>query len=133
MRKVYIVFAVIGVFIAVLASPPIVLEYNRVQNLCRLHSSRIATAHDAIDVMRNYADDLSPAGRVLSIARHLDAFRSDARVRGSGWHAEEWIEPLITRGYSVDFDDLDFQIEVKCDVLECGAIDISNCLTMGSY
>jgi hypothetical protein len=37
----------------------------------------------------------------------------------------------------VDFQYFDPQfqpeVEIKCDVLECGAIDIPNCLTFGSF
>ena len=147
MRKVYVIFAVVGILISVLASAIFALEYNRTQNLCRLNHSHIATGHDAMDVIRNYREDLGPVGRILSVARQLDAFRSDGyalsrtddeRVKGGGWRVKEWNKPLITLGYSVDFEyfNVEFhpEIEVKCDVLECGAIDVSeNCLTFGAF
>jgi hypothetical protein len=88
-------------------------------------------------------------GIILSRVRQSEAFQSDGystiiqndsgyRYRkGGGWRVEEWNKPMITPGYTVEFEyfDLEFQPEaiVKCDVFECGAIDISNCLTFGSF
>jgi hypothetical protein len=55
--------------------------------------------------------------------------------KGGGWRVEEWTKPMIAHGYTVDFEyyDVEFQpvIEIRCEVLECGATDVSNCLTFG--
>jgi hypothetical protein len=77
MRKLYVVFLLVGIFVLVLLSAPFVFEYNRIENLCRSHRSRITTAHDAIDVIRNYREESSAAGRAISVARHLSAFQTD--------------------------------------------------------
>jgi hypothetical protein len=151
MRKVYVAIIVTGVSVLLFGSTILGLEYNRVQNLCRSSTkSRVQTAHDAIDAIRNYQVDLgkfSLVDRILSKVRQTDAFRRDGYAtfirnddgyryrKGGGWRVEEWTKPMITRRYSVDFEyfDLEFQpvVEIKCDVLECGAIDIPNCLTFG--
>ena len=131
MKKFYVAIAAIGLSILLIGSAMLALEYNRVQNLCRSSQSPVETAHDVIDAIRNYRVSSGPVGRILSLARHLDGFQSDGWTKGGGWDVKGWNKPLITRGYSVDFDSRDGQIEIKCDVLQCGAIDISNCLTMG--
>jgi hypothetical protein len=147
MRKVYVVFIVAGVSILLFGSGIFALEYNRVQNLCRSSQSRVETTHDAMNAIRSYRVESGIVGRILSRVRQTDAFQSDGYAtfiqnddgyryrKGGGWRVEEWTKPWITRGYSVDFEyfDLEFQpvVEIKCDVLECGAIDIRNCLTLG--
>jgi hypothetical protein len=142
MKKIYVAFTVVGVLILSFESATFALEYNRVQNLCRSSHSRIETPHEAIDVIRNYRGQWGLVGHVLSRVRHLPAFQSDGysltRIGdGGGWDVKEWNEPLITRGYTARFEysDAEFRpgIEITCDVLECGAIDVSNCLTFGGY
>ncbi len=149
MRKVYLVFIVAGAFILLFVSGIFALEYNRVQNLCRSSHSRVETAHDAINAIRNYRVESGSVGIILSRVRQSETFQNDRYAtfiqnddgyrykKGGGWRVEEWTWPMITRGYSVDFEyfDLEFQpnVEIKCDVLECGAIDIPNCLTFGAF
>jgi hypothetical protein len=115
---------------ALFASGIFMLEYQRVQNLCRSAHSRVETVHDAINAIRNYQDDLGPVGRILSQVRQTEAFRNDGYTRDGGWHVEAWTKPLITQGYSVEF--AYFNQAVKCAVLDCGAIDVPNCLTLGA-
>ena len=147
MRKIHVVFAVAAISILLFISGIFALEYNRVQNLCRSSHSRVETAHDAINAVRNYRVESGPVGSILSRVRQSKTFQSDGYskfiqnddgyryAKGGGWRVEEWTKPMITRGYSVDFEyfDLEFQpvVEIKCDVYECGAIDIRNCLTLG--
>jgi hypothetical protein len=123
------------------------LEYKRVQNICRPSNARIETVEDAINAVRNYHDESEWVGRILSRVRHTDAFKSNGyetfiqdeggyRYRkGGGWRVKEWTKPLITRGYTVDFEyfDIEFQpvVEIRCEVFECGAVDAANCLTFG--
>ena len=146
MRKVFVLLSVVALIALAFESATFVLERNRIQNLCLSGHSRIETAHDAIDVMRNYRDGSYLVGKVLSRARQFDAFQNDGyatsrtddgSTRGGGWLVEEWNTPLITRGYTVTFEyyapEFRPEIEVKCDVLECGAIDISNCRTLGAF
>jgi hypothetical protein len=147
MKKISIAFVVVGVLILSYESATFALEYNRVQNLCRSSHSRIKTPHEAIDALRNYrGGEWGLVGHVLSRVRQLPAFQSDGysltrigdgKVKGGGWDVKEWNESLITRGYTVRFEysDAEFRpgIEITCDVLECGAIDVSNCLTLGGY
>lgn len=146
MRKVFVLLTVVALFILAVVSSSFVLEHNRIQNLCRSSHSRVETAHDAIDVMRNYRDNSGLVGKVLSRSRQFAAFQNDGyatsrtedfQTRGGGWLVEEWNEFLITRGYTVTFEyyapEFRPEIEVKCDVLECGAIDISNCRTLGAF
>jgi hypothetical protein len=130
MRKIYAAIAAVGASILLLISAALALEYSRVQNLCRSHQPPIETAHDAINAMRNYRADSGVVGQKLAIARQLDGFQSDGYSKDGGWEVKEW-NSLIARGYSVAFHRRDAQIEIKCHVLPCGAIDIPNCLTMG--
>jgi hypothetical protein len=115
-------------------------EYNRVRNLCPAGASRGETAHDAINAMRNYQarGEWDPVGRMLSAVRPYDAFKNDdgraihndgGYRYSAGWHVEAWTKPLIARGYTVGFTYI--SMEFRCDVYDCGGIDIPNCLTMG--
>jgi hypothetical protein len=152
MRKLFVASAIIGIVFLLVVLDAFKLEVSRVDNLCKSTHLHLATAHDAIDALRNYQvpSNSGPVGKVLSRVRHLDAFRRDGysvartgeiglrQTTGGGWNVKEWTEPLITRGYTVDFyyydvDEFQPAIEVKCDVLECGAIDASNCQTFGGY
>jgi hypothetical protein len=151
MRKfIHIALAVGGICI-LFFSGIFVLERDRELSLCRSAHSRVETAHDAINAIRNYREDpdSGPVGKILSRVRESDAFQSDVysmfiqnddgyRYRkGGGWHVEERTSLLFVREYTVDFQyfDLEFMpmVEIRCDVLECGAIDVSNCLTFGDY
>jgi hypothetical protein len=150
-KIIYVALAVTGISTLLFILGIFALEHSRVQNLCRSAHSRVESAHDAINAIRNYRvdSDSSPVGLILSRVRQSEAFQSDGystfiqnddgyRYRkGGGWRVEQWDKPLISRGYTVDFEyfDLEFQpnVEVKCDVLECGAIDVPNCLTFGAF
>jgi hypothetical protein len=72
MRKVFVLLSVVALFVLAFESATFVLERNRIQNLCLSGHSRIETAHDAIDVMRNYRDSSDPVAkscRVSSVRR----------------------------------------------------------------
>jgi hypothetical protein len=148
MRKSYVVLAICGILILSMIPAIVVLEYQREQNLCRSSNSRVESAHDAINAIRNYRGGSYLVENILSRVRQLETFQSDGYSiitqnendrwynKGGGWHVKEWTKPFISRGYSVDFEyfDREFRtslVEIKCDVLECGAIDIPNCLTLG--
>ena len=135
---------------ALIQSAIFALEFNRVQNLCRSSTSRAENVHDAINAIRNYHDGPDAVGRALAQVRQTDAFQSDGREpvvqqndggyryrKGGGWSFEERHKPMIAQVYSVDFDYYDFQfqpdVEIRCDVYDCGAIDIHNCLTLNAY
>jgi hypothetical protein len=141
MRKVLAGLAVAGagfaVLIACFAVLIFVLEYNRVQNLCRSAISRVENVHDAINAMRNYRKgDL--VGRILETSRQTYAFQHDGYTPGAkyeggyrvgeGWLVQTWTG-LLNRGYAVEYSYP--TIDVMCVVYDCGGIDIPNCLTMG--
>jgi hypothetical protein len=133
MRKVCAGVAVAAACFALLI---FTFEYNRVQNLCRSAGSRVESVHDAINAMRNS----ETVGHMLSAVRQTDAFQRDGyelvykndaghRYYG-GWRVKGWTTPL-NRGYTVTFEYLSPEIEMTCEVYDCGGIDIPNCLTMG--
>jgi hypothetical protein len=149
MRKIYVVFTAGGISVFLLISGILSLEYNRVQKLCRSSNLRVESAREAINAIRNYRVESGLVGTILSRVRESETFQSDGYSiitqnenghwynKGGGWHVEEWTKPFISRGYSVDFEYFDRElrpaVEIKCDALECGAIDIPNRLTLGSY
>ncbi len=45
------------------------LENNRVRNLCPAGASKVESAHDAINAIRNYRGETDMVGRMLSIVR----------------------------------------------------------------
>jgi hypothetical protein len=149
MRTGYLILTIGGISVFSVIPGIVALEYNREQSLCRSSNSRVDGAHDAINAIRNYrggSNDL--VEKILSRVRQSETFQSDGYSiitqnenghlydTGGGWHVEEWTHMFIFSGYSVDFEyfDREFRtrlVEIKCDVLECGAIDRPNCLTLG--
>jgi hypothetical protein len=123
------------------------IQHNRRQSLCDGAVASIKSAHDAINVIRNYNMDTGPVGSILSRVRGSEVFENDGYKSpawnrdgqwygtGGGWHVEEWARPIIEHGYSIEFEYFDNRIPseliIRCDVLDCGAIDIHNCKTLG--
>jgi hypothetical protein len=89
---------------------------------------RVETVHDAINAMRNYRMESDIVGGMLSAFRQTEIFQSDEYqyLKGGGWQVEGWSKPFIARGYTVTFN---YFVIVSCEVYDCGAIDIPNCLT----
>jgi hypothetical protein len=52
-------------------------ENNRVRNLCPAGASKVESAHDAINALRNYQGETDMVGRMLSTVRPYDAFKND--------------------------------------------------------
>jgi uncharacterized protein YerC len=150
-----IVASIILLFVSAIS----VLEYNRVRDICRGENQvPVASQHDVINVIRNYRPEYDAhqsgydaVARVLSKVRKSEEFQNDGYktvmtndngrryAKGGGWKVEEQTELFFIRIYAVDFEYSDTNlkpagmVEVKCDVFDCGAIDLPNCLTLGSY
>jgi len=119
-------FAILTTVVALAA-----LEYRRVSNLCRGASSRVASAQEAMSAIRNYRGPF-PFPNFLPRLREFEAFQHDGFGTNGGWSIEEWTR-LWMHGYTVDFSLNDPQVSIICEVYECGAVDIHNCLTLGPF
>ena len=118
-------------FIVILAIPSTLVtsEYQLLRNVCAEADTEVKTAQEAIRAVRGYRGTW-PFDGPLTI-RSSEIFQSDGFGPKGGWRAKEWRTFWIIHGYTVDFDLFEPQVEIKCDVLECGAV--TNCGTLGDF